>query len=540
MVAGFGSGELAALRADSGIVVWTDSLAAARPAAAPWPISRPFAGCRDDQQRPRLRGQRGRLMVALDLHAGRRLWEREVAGEDTPWVAGDWMFLVSAEPADRRDRPRRWAGGLGAPNCRAGRTRRSRTDPITWFGPVLVSDRLVVAGTNGEGAGGQPLHRHDPRAAGAVGAAALDGAGGGRRHRAHGVRRRQAAGAALSGAQWSVFSFQWRDLPSWCVTLPGGRMSARRTLFNRLVGRRSALVADTPGRHARPQGGRGAAARPARAAGRHRRAGGGGARDAGRAHARLAGDGGGAGRPGGVRGRRARRPDPGRPAFRRSGCAARAGRCCWSPTRRRDAPAASAVLDAYALGLGDPLAVSAEHGEGIVRPDGGDRRPAAAAADDEPTEERGRDRPLKLAIVGRPNAGKSTLLNRLLGEERMITGPEPGLTRDAVAVLLHRCRRHADRAGRHRRAAPPRPGRGEPLEKLSVSAAIEALKMAEVVVLVRRCGGGAARPGPADRPADRARGPRLRAGAEQVGRGGRSRRRAPRRSPSGWRPAWRR
>ena len=92
------------------------------------------------------------------------------------------------------------------------------------------------------------------------------------------------------------------------------------------------------------------------------------------------------------------------------------------------------------------------------------------------------ERPLKLAIVGRPNAGKSTLLNRLLGEERMLTGPEPGLTRDAVAVVLTDRRGPAielvDTAGLRRRARVE-----APLEKLSVSAAIEALKMAEVVVL---------------------------------------------------------
>ncbi len=99
---------------------------------------------------------------------------------------------------------------------------------------------------------------------------------------------------------------------------------------------------------------------------------------------------------------------------------------------------AAAALEAYSLGLGEPVAVSAEHGEGIADLMGeiADRlpEPAEPAAD--------ADRPLKLAIVGRPNAGKSTLLNRLLGEERMITGPEPGLTRDAIAVAAARRRRH--------------------------------------------------------------------------------------------------
>ncbi len=139
----------------------------------------------------------------------------------------------------------------------------------------------------------------------------------------------------------------------------------------------------------------------------------------------------------------------------------------------------TAVLDAYALGLGEPVAISAEHGEGIadLMAKVADRVPEAVAA----SEDEAAARPLKLAIVGRPNAGKSTLLNRLLGEERMITGPEPGLTRDAVAVRFADAEGEielVDTAGLRRRARIE-----APLEKLSVSAAIEALKMAEVVVL---------------------------------------------------------
>jgi GTP-binding protein len=143
--------------------------------------------------------------------------------------------------------------------------------------------------------------------------------------------------------------------------------------------------------------------------------------------------------------------------------------------------AASSVSEAYALGLGEPVAVSAEHGEGIAElmTEIADRLPSTEGGTDEETAE---DRPLRLAIVGRPNAGKSTLVNRLLGEQRMITGPEPGLTRDAVLVRLTdsegRTFELVDTAGLRRRARVD-----APLERMSVSAAIEALKMAEVVAL---------------------------------------------------------
>ncbi len=137
----------------------------------------------------------------------------------------------------------------------------------------------------------------------------------------------------------------------------------------------------------------------------------------------------------------------------------------------------NAALEAYALGLGDPVAVSAEHGEGLasLMTEIADRLPPEGAPEDEVA------RPLKLAIIGRPNAGKSTLLNRLLGEERMITGPEPGLTRDAVAARIADAGGEielVDTAGMRKRARVDLP-----LEKMSVSASIEALKMAELVVL---------------------------------------------------------
>ncbi len=144
--------------------------------------------------------------------------------------------------------------------------------------------------------------------------------------------------------------------------------------------------------------------------------------------------------------------------------------------------------EGFELGLGDPVAISAEHGEGL-----GDlmsdmmaalglspRKTDPDAPDD--AEEAAARRPIRVAIVGRPNAGKSTLVNALLGEERMITGPEPGLTRDAVespTTWLGRDILLFDTAGLRRKA------RVEDLaEKLGASDAIRAIRFAEVVVLL--------------------------------------------------------
>jgi GTP-binding protein len=158
-----------------------------------------------------------------------------------------------------------------------------------------------------------------------------------------------------------------------------------------------------------------------------------------------------------------------------------------------DGAGEAGVLDAYSLGLGEPVAVSAEHGLGMV--DLFDALVAvgapAAVVETEPGDAEqaaptgiGADerRPLHLAIVGRPNVGKSTLLNRLVGEERVITGPEPGVTRDAISVAWSwqgREIRLIDTAGMRRRARLQ-----EKLEKLSVSDTLRAIRFAHVVVLV--------------------------------------------------------
>jgi GTP-binding protein len=138
-----------------------------------------------------------------------------------------------------------------------------------------------------------------------------------------------------------------------------------------------------------------------------------------------------------------------------------------------------AAMEAYELGFGEPAAISAEHGEGISAL----HAMAAEMLPPEEEEDTDRDRPLRLAIVGRPNAGKSTLLNALLGEERMITGPEPGLTRDAVSVEwideTGGRVRLVDTAGMRKKSRII-----ENLEQMSVGATIGALKEAEIAVLV--------------------------------------------------------
>jgi len=144
------------------------------------------------------------------------------------------------------------------------------------------------------------------------------------------------------------------------------------------------------------------------------------------------------------------------------------------------------ALDAYALGLGEPIPISAEHGEGLAGLYDALRAalPEATAA-----ETRNGDRataaseqPIRLAIVGRPNTGKSTLINRLLGEERLLTGPEAGITRDAIAVDLDWQGRHFrihDTAGLRRRSRID-----EKLEKLAVADALNAVRFAEVVIVL--------------------------------------------------------
>jgi GTP-binding protein len=137
--------------------------------------------------------------------------------------------------------------------------------------------------------------------------------------------------------------------------------------------------------------------------------------------------------------------------------------------------------DAWGLGLGEPVALSAQHGEGVAELY--ERLLPFASEPEEPASvEQTREKPLQLAIVGRPNVGKSTLVNRLLGDERVLTGPEPGITRDAIAVDWHwqgRAVRLIDTAGMRRRANIQ-----ERLERLSVADTLRAVRFAEAVILL--------------------------------------------------------
>ena len=158
------------------------------------------------------------------------------------------------------------------------------------------------------------------------------------------------------------------------------------------------------------------------------------------------------------------------------------------------------VIESYALGLGEPIRLSAEHGEGLndlyarLMPlaDGFAERAVADTPETDVSVDDGDDeygyrkptakRPLQVAVVGRPNAGKSTLINKILGEDRLLTGPEAGITRDAISLAVDwdgLPMRIFDTAGMRKKAKVQ-----EKLEKLSVGDGLRAVKFAEVVVVL--------------------------------------------------------
>lgn len=145
--------------------------------------------------------------------------------------------------------------------------------------------------------------------------------------------------------------------------------------------------------------------------------------------------------------------------------------------------------EAYDLGLGEPVPISAEHGLGMadlleavsghVHDNGNDFESGSAAG---PEEEQEPDGKLKIAVVGRPNAGKSTLINRMIGQDRLLTGPEAGITRDAIVVEWEwqgRSIQLFDTAGMRRKAKVV-----DKLEKLSVADGLRAVQFAQIVIIV--------------------------------------------------------
>lgn len=148
LVAAFGSGEIACLRADSGNLVWSDSLGGVAASAT-------LADFSSIRGRPVISNGKvfaigmGGLALGMDLPTGRRLWEREVAGENSPWIAGSWMFIISLEQEiaaiDTATGAVAWVSALPRWN-----NEKKHSGLISWWGPVLLSDRLVVTGTTGE------------------------------------------------------------------------------------------------------------------------------------------------------------------------------------------------------------------------------------------------------------------------------------------------------------------------------------------------------------------------------------------------------
>ncbi len=140
--------------------------------------------------------------------------------------------------------------------------------------------------------------------------------------------------------------------------------------------------------------------------------------------------------------------------------------------------AAATVAESHRLGLGQPIPISAEHGEGMLEL----FEALAPLIGDQEEEETNENAPMQIAIVGRPNVGKSTLINRILGHERVLTGPEAGITRDSIAIdfsFQGKTIKLIDTAGMRKKANV-----NEKVEKLAVADTLHAVQFAQIVVVV--------------------------------------------------------
>jgi outer membrane protein assembly factor BamB len=145
LVAGFGSGDLVCLRAGSGSVTWTDSLAAVRGRTSLVDLSA-IRGLPVIMEGRVYAIGLGGLLVSLDLRSGRRLWERDMGSAETPWAAGDWLFVLTSDQqvaaVNRQDGAVAWVTQLPR-----WENEEKQEDPIRWIGPALAGDRLLVAGS---------------------------------------------------------------------------------------------------------------------------------------------------------------------------------------------------------------------------------------------------------------------------------------------------------------------------------------------------------------------------------------------------------
>lgn len=148
VVAGFASGELTAMRADTGTVVWTDNLVASG-------LGGPLLDVNSIRGMPVISGNQvfavgdGGLLVSNDLHSGHRVWQHAVSGEDSPYVAGDWVFVITLDQVLAAIRAPDGVVAWVRPLPRWNNPEKQR-NPITWFGPTLAGDRLVLTGSSGD------------------------------------------------------------------------------------------------------------------------------------------------------------------------------------------------------------------------------------------------------------------------------------------------------------------------------------------------------------------------------------------------------